>query len=55
MIYFSILKPSQSEFFLGVRAGADPGFVRPEAHKISRNHLKKRNTKLDTEVNIYLE
>jgi hypothetical protein len=40
-------------------AGVVPGFVRPEAYIIFRAHFKKKykstNTKLGTNVNVYLE
>jgi len=39
---------------LYVYAGADPGFVGPEAYTIFRALLGKKNTELRTKVNIYL-
>jgi len=45
--------------YLTTRAGADPGFVGPEAHKILGTLWKKKNRKLQIQklisnVNIYL-
>jgi len=36
-------------------AGTNPSFVGPEAHIIVVALLKKKNTKLGTKLNIYLE
>jgi hypothetical protein len=38
-----------------IYTGADPGFVGPEAYTIHGALIERKNTKLGTKVNIYLE
>jgi len=38
---------------MGSPAGANPGFVEPEAYNILGALFKKKNTKLGTKVNTY--